>query len=356
MGVMYLNDLTKDVEEGEHYESNIVANTDGNAEEEVLQQIETNKRELYLQKMTIHQNYNKKLGILPNDFTKFHVKTSFVLANKIPDLNDMRVEETLDLSNVHKKIFRINMDDIIITQTNKCYMQWQFLNTFCCLTSSYLYAYLAAFENSNDIASLQHVNWAYEGVFLISLIMNFFVEYNEDGQQFPIRDIQKIAINYIRNQFIMDFIPIIPLQEIRSPSIGSYRRLFFLIKIMRLYKGFKIFNIPAIMKKVKILFKRRSDELVLKDKNLAENTDVDSNGIKALIIIGFIFKIMKLVITLFNMSYFIGFGWYIVSELQHDIVLYNIREYKTECISLIEGQIVKFTAMKVKLDKETLQN
>ena len=65
--------------------------------------------------MTIHQNYNKKLGILPNDFTKFHVKTSFVLANKIPDLNDMRVEETLDLSNVHKKIFRINMDDIIIT-------------------------------------------------------------------------------------------------------------------------------------------------------------------------------------------------------------------------------------------------
>ena len=37
MGVMYLNDLTKDVEEGEHYESNIVANTDGNAEEEVLQ-------------------------------------------------------------------------------------------------------------------------------------------------------------------------------------------------------------------------------------------------------------------------------------------------------------------------------
>lgn len=87
---------------------------------------------------------------------------------------------------------------------------------------------------------------------------------------------------------------------------------------MRLYNGFKIFNIPEIMKKVKYLFKKRTDELILKDKDLAENTDIDNNGIKKLIVIGFIFKICKLVIILFNVSFFIGFGWFIISELQHD--------------------------------------
>ena len=84
---------------------------------------------------------------------------------------------------------------------------------------------------------------------------------------------------------------------------------------MRLYNGFKIFNIPEIMKKVKFLFKKRTDELILKDKDLAENTILDNNGIKQLIIIGFLFKIGKLVITLFNISFFIGFAWFIVSEM-----------------------------------------
>ena len=68
------------------------------------------------------------------------------------------------------------------------------------------------------------------------------------------------------------------------------------------------------MKKVKILFKKRIDELISKDKDLAENTDIDNNNIKELIIIGFMFKIGKLVITLFNISFFIGFGWYIISK------------------------------------------
>ena len=60
-------------------------------------------------------------------------------------------------------------------------MQWQLLNTICCLTSCYLYAYLAAFEDANDIETLEYVNYFYESIFIITIIMQFFVEFNEDG-------------------------------------------------------------------------------------------------------------------------------------------------------------------------------
>ena len=51
----------------------------------------------------------------------------------------------------------------------------------------------------------------YEGIFLVSLILNFFMEYKPDGQSFPVRDLSLISVRYLKGQFLMDFVPLIPL-------------------------------------------------------------------------------------------------------------------------------------------------
>ena len=70
--------------------------------------------------------------------------------------------------------------------------------------------------------------------FVVSLLMNFFVEYKIEGQVQPIRDLQKIAMNYIQGYFFFDLIPVIPFQLL---DLNGEEKLFYIIKVMRLYIG-----------------------------------------------------------------------------------------------------------------------
>ena len=69
----------------------------------------------------------------------------------------------------------------------------------------------------------------------------------------------------------------IPLQELKLP--GGHQRLFYLIKIIRLHTGFKIFSVPAIMEKFKYFNKKKIDEIIANDKALAESVIEDNNKI-----------------------------------------------------------------------------
>jgi len=55
-----------------------------------------------------------------------------------------------------------------------------------------------------------------------------------EDQQKKVRDIQKIALRYLKTRFIIDLLPIIPFH---SWFGGKNAKLFQLIKIMRLSKG-----------------------------------------------------------------------------------------------------------------------
>lgn len=123
----------------------------------------------------------------------------------------------------------------------------------------------------------------------------------------------------MKGQFIFDFIPIIPLQYI---NLSGYQRLFYLVKIMRFVNGLRIFSVPAIMEKVKMFYKEKLNKVIKDNPILADNIEIDNNNITTLIIIGFIFRTIKLIIIIINISYFIGFIWYIFCELVIDINAY----------------------------------
>ena len=116
----------------------------------------------------------KKIGILANELRPHHVRMSFILGNK--DTEDVK-SSSQDESKKSKPL----MQYFVISQHNILYLNWRTINTIACLTSSYFYAYMAAFERSTDNESLQIVNNVYEAIFVISMVLQFLVDYTEDG-------------------------------------------------------------------------------------------------------------------------------------------------------------------------------
>lgn len=79
----------------------------------------------------------------------------------------------------------------------------------CCLTSSYFFAYVAAFYHPDGFW-WWGIEIFYELIFLLDIVRNFLTEYQELGEKLPTRDFPKIASNYMRGLFIIDLIPLIP--------------------------------------------------------------------------------------------------------------------------------------------------
>ena len=121
-------------------------------------------------------------------------------------------------------------------------------------------------------------------------------------------------MRYLRGEFWTDFIPIIPLQAL---PLNGYERLFFLIKIMRLIKGLQIFDVAQLMKVIKKSYQRKLDDIIQNKPDVAENTLVDNNNISKLIVINNVMRILKLVLIILNISYFLGFFWFIICELYY---------------------------------------
>ena len=97
-----------------------------------------------------------------------------------------------------------------------------------------MYAYMAAFEDQDETV-LWHISLYFESIFLLSMGLKFLYEYKKDDSEMNERDLSKIAVHYLKGEFLFDFIPLIPLNLL---DLNGYERLFYLIKIIRLVNGF----------------------------------------------------------------------------------------------------------------------
>ena len=48
---------------------------------------------------------------------------------------------------------------------------------------------------------------------------------------------------------------------------------------MRLWKGFKIFDVPALMAKIKVIYKEKGEKAIKRNPVMAEDTASDNNKI-----------------------------------------------------------------------------
>ena len=74
------------------------------------------------------------------------------------------------------------------------------------------------------------------------MAIEFITDYTEEGEEVPTKDLKKIMRRYLKKGFVMDFIPLFPIQsilELRNLRI----KIFYLPKCLRFISGFKIFDI-----------------------------------------------------------------------------------------------------------------
>lgn len=109
---------------------------------------------------------------------------------------------------------------IVISSDNFLYKLWCGVDIFCCLLSSYIYAYISVFKNDIGKAkfgttTLGNLVFFFELIFMISIICKFFLEFKLEEEPLPVRNLNRIALRYIQSkEFRRDIIPIIPLSHL----------------------------------------------------------------------------------------------------------------------------------------------
>ena len=126
------------------------------------------------------------------------------------------------------------------------------------------------------------------------------------------RDLTEIGKRYIKGRFFIDLISQIPFYAIFSTD---HNELFYVVKIIRIQKGYHLLSSNSFMKNIKHLFHLRLEKIVQENPRLANNSDLDNNNIMLILMISYFFKCFKLVVVILTVSYFMGMFWYIYCDL-----------------------------------------
>jgi len=83
----------------------------------------------------------------------------------------------------------------------------------------------------------------------MDVLINFFTEYHYTSSAEVERNLLVIWRLYLTSRFIFDVVPIIPLYSLfQSKLEEKSAKLFYLVKVIRLYNGFDLLNHKIYMK------------------------------------------------------------------------------------------------------------
>ena len=187
---------------------------------------------------------------------------------------------------------------LIIKIDNNYKSAFDFLMLFISIYNIFSNAYLSAFGLINSYWFVILDNFV-ESLYLLDLIFCFLQEYQDEETYTIVRDLKKIAINYLKRSFILDLIAWVPFNYFYS------NRLLRLLKLFRIRRLFQLFNVENFKH---IVSKYYSKQL---QQNVKDNNNKDGYPIMKTIMIVQIYKITQLVIVIFACSYFLGVFWYI---------------------------------------------
>ena len=100
----------------------------------------------------------------------------------------------------------------------------------------------------------------FEFVFITDALLQFMVEYNETVSRKTIRDPYKIAINYFKGRFLFDAVTIIPFAKMFHRLQLS--RLFYVIKCLRLQKGFYLLDTAKFKQTVRGYYQNQRNKYI----------------------------------------------------------------------------------------------
>ena len=206
------------------------------------------------------------------------------------------------------------------------YRVWTYLINFLCFTSSFIYIHLAAISHERD--DTWKLIYTIESMFLMDFLLCFITTYQDPLKPMDesIRDHEKIVQRYLKGDFNLDALALIPFWLL---SLKMQRqRYFFVLKLVRLKKGLKKLDMDLILKWYKDEQKKQLDDLILKNPIRANSMDIDQTKIGDILMMGFLLKIMKIMIIISSCSYLFAMLFQLLVEIQGD--LNNWDEFKPE--------------------------
>ena len=130
------------------------------------------------------------------------------------------------------------------------------------------------------------------------------------------KSVSKISMNYFHTFFLIDLIPLIPLQYIEM--IDARAKLFYMIKILRLEKGFRLLNISRFMRVINKTYFSYLELKFRENPSLAMSKAGEYQMSLTLITIQYVMKIAEMIIIIINTCYIIGILWFFICTLNEE--------------------------------------
>jgi hypothetical protein len=199
----------------------------------------------------------------------------------------------------------------VIKENSKWKATFDFYINLLVAYSCFTTIYFVSFDDTPSKV-LNIFNYIVEASFLSDFLMNFLTEYIDPDTYQPVRQISRIGKQYIfRGWFIIDFVGIIPFQYFMGGDNGQNLQT----KLIRL------FRLPRMMKLIDI---SRFNSML---KSIFENNSAQEDRIMMQYFILYCFKIFRLFIIAFIITYFCGCLWYILIDNMDDDTLMNFFDF-----------------------------
>ena len=158
-----------------------------------------------------------------------------------------------------------------------------------------------------------------ESVFGCEIIIKFFLQKIDEKGQSLTEPLETVATNYFRSQFLIDLIVLLPLGGIFS--LIDYRwKLLWLIKAYRI-KELQYYMSPRFFKPFINYYIDQKQNQALLDPVRKFETSFDQTYMTQKIYGRNIIQIVRLIIQLFVIVYFVGMYWFVFVDVLMHIIL-----------------------------------
>ena len=187
-------------------------------------------------------------------------------------------------------------------------------------------AYFACFGPPSNVV-IYYLDLTMEACFVIDMLTNFFMEYEDQISRKTIREFNKTVKHYIKGDFLFDLIAILryPLSQLFKDSWSEDElHLLYITRTLRLYKILFLLNAQKFSIMLKSIYSRNQSELrsgSYEDEEPKTNKVIKepNNRIIDQIYIMYIFKVFRILVFVVFLSYYLGTFWYLITKHSTDL-------------------------------------
>lgn len=141
--------------------------------------------------------------------------------------------------------------------------------------------------------------------------LEFLTEFISEEDFFPVRDLKKIGWRYMKSTFIFDLLTVVPFRYFMQNNTEA-AQLVQLFKLLRLPRLFAMIEPKQFNNLVKAYYHNQLKRVMSNDDYKSEQL-TDHNKIMRQIMLGYFFRIVRMVLVIFTISYFFGTIFFIVA-------------------------------------------